>query len=75
MANRKPQITTRPYNRSHGKAPQGNGGWAFQRSTTEVAFDADLYGDILFTKFGTLTECRKAAQAAMPDATWIAVLS
>lgn len=66
-------TTTRAYERSHGRKPRGEGGWGFQRSTTEVAFDGDRYGDVHFF-FGTYTEARKAAVEAMSDAAVVAVM-
>lgn len=58
------EFTTSPYERSHGKAPRGNGSWAFQRSTTRVAFAGDLYGEVEFYN-GTLTEAKKQARKNM----------
>lgn len=60
------QFTYAPYIRSHGKAPKGQGGWAFQATTSSTAFDAERYGDIRIY-FGTLTEAKAAARQAMSD--------
>ncbi len=66
-------TTTRAFTRSHGTNPRGQGGWGFQRSTTEQAFDADLFGDMEFFQ-GTFTEARRQAERTMTDATWLALL-
>lgn len=59
-------FTTSPYERSHGKRPQGTGSWAFQRTTTDVAFDGDLYGKIEFFT-GTLSEAKKQCKSFFAD--------
>lgn len=42
------EFTTSAYVRAHGKLPRGTGAWAFQRSRTLVAFDRDLFGEVVF---------------------------
>lgn len=67
------QFTTRAFQRSHGRRPSGRGTWGFQQSTTEVAFDADLRGDVLWAN-GTLAEAKRQVAALVPGGTLLAVL-
>jgi hypothetical protein len=69
----KTQTTTAAYWRTHGKAPRGRGGWAFQRSTTRTSYTEDRYGETEFFN-GTFTEASKQARAAMTDAEFSACL-
>ena len=39
----KPGIVTREYMASHGKAPKGNGNWAFRLEKTDRGKDGDLF--------------------------------
>ena len=66
-------TTTRAFTRSSGRSPRGYGSWGFQRSTTEAAYDGDLYGEMEFFQ-GTLTEARREAKRTMTNATWLALL-
>ena len=56
-----PEVSNRPYVQSHGKAPRGQGSWAFCPAWAE---DRGDYHD--FTRFfsGTYAEARKQAQQA-----------
>lgn len=56
--------TNRSYVRTTGRNPRGTGAWAFQASRTEVAFDADLFGEVVFAN-GTLTEARRQAATVL----------
>ena len=66
------QFTTRHYVRTHGKAPKGQGGWAFQATTHDTAFDSERYGPV-HTFYGTYTEAKSAARQSM-DAKTVAVM-
>jgi hypothetical protein len=68
-----PDITTKPYERSHGTTPRGTGRWAFQATRTWVAFDADLFGEVAFID-GTFTEAKAQAAEVFTDAETVAVL-
>ena len=46
-------TTTARYQRTHGKSPRGKGTWAFKRSTTRDAYDADGDGPSTFAPYGT----------------------
>jgi hypothetical protein len=54
-------LTTRAFERSNpGQTPKGRGGWLFQATRTSMAFDDDLFGEMVCFS-GTFTEARKAA--------------
>lgn len=57
-------FTERAYVRSHGKAPSRRvrGTWAFQATTSETAYDRDLFGDIFWSDSATLGEAKQAAR-------------
>ena len=59
------KLTTRPFERSHGKRPRGRGTWAFQASLSDVAFHDDLFDEIVFAN-GTLTEAFHIARQQFP---------
>lgn len=64
------EFTNRAFIRSHGKNPSGRGAWAFQESVSDMAFDRDLRGDIVWAPFGTLTEARAWVRATQPFGLW-----
>lgn len=66
-------ATTAAYQRTHGKGPRGYGTYAWQRSTSRTAYDADRYGDTDFFT-GTYTSTREQAQAAHSDAAYTACM-
>lgn len=68
-----PTFTTSPYRRTHGQAPRGTGGWAFQATSHDTAFPWETYGDV-YTWFGTFTEARKQARTHFKGEDKVAVL-
>jgi len=62
-------FTDRAFVRSHGRSPRGTGCWAFCRTTTQVAFEADLLGEVEFYS-GTLTEAKAALKADGGTGLW-----
>lgn len=69
----KTEFTPAAFARSHGHLPKGYGAWGFQESATQVAYDADLFGEQRFFT-GTLTTAKAAARAAFPAGCLLAVL-
>jgi len=67
------EFTNSDYERTHGKSPRGEGGWAFQRSSARTAFSRERYGEVEFF-YGTLTVARKQAKQTMSDSSFVAVL-
>jgi len=67
-------TTTARYQRTHGKSPRGKGTWAFKRSTTRDAYDADCYGPSTFAPYGTYTQARRWAESTHRDAPYTALL-
>ena len=55
------RVDTQRYVRSHGHQPKGTGGWMFLLILKKA--DGSWPKEVGFTKFGTLTEARKAALA------------
>ena len=74
---RKPTVTTRVFQRAHGKAPRGTGNWAFAPTATEDAYHADVNYVAMAFFYGTFSEARARAQwhFAEQGVALIAVLS
>ena len=66
------EVTTAPFERSHGRSPKGHGAWAFQATTHRTGFASELTGEVEFFT-GTFTEARAAARRFF-NAPLIAVL-
>lgn len=60
----KTKFTTRAFERSHGRKPSSStmGSWAFRASSSETAFESDLYGELVFVHMATLAEAKKSPQ-------------
>jgi hypothetical protein len=67
-------CTTRPFERSHGKAPRGFGHWAFAPSTTRDAFDHQVNHDAVEFFTGRFAEARAQAVAHFADAEFVAAM-
>lgn len=74
------EVTTAPFVRTHGKAPRGEGFWAFQASDTRVGFSQDLTGEV-FVVFGMYIWAKRQAcehfadtRFGRPPAEFVAVL-
>lgn len=66
-------FTDSAYIRSHGKRPPRTvGGWIFQQSTTEVAYDAHLVGEMVVVP-GVLNlgQAKKWVRANCPAGIWV----
>lgn len=61
------QVTARPYERAHGRAPRGRGSWAFAPATNWTAYDAEVDYDAVRFFNGTYTEARAAAVASFTE--------
>jgi len=55
------EVTTAPFERSHGRSPKGYGAWAFQATTHRTGYASELTGEVEFFS-GTFTEAAVAAQ-------------
>jgi hypothetical protein len=60
------EVTTAPFERSHGRSPKGHGAWAFQATTQRTGFASELTGEVEFFT-GTFTEARAAARRFFND--------
>lgn len=66
-----PEVTTRAYERTHGKQPAGSGSWAFQGSTTRSAFSADVTEPQFF--YGEYRDVVKQAREAFAEFAFVSV--
>jgi hypothetical protein len=64
-------LTHRAFERSHGKRARGRGTWAFQQTRSDLAFEHDRHGEIVWGPPGaTLTEARRALEAHGHTGLW-----
>lgn len=65
------ELTTRPYVRSHMRAPGRNqdGLWAVQQTSTDIALEAHRVGAVIFLP-GTLAEVRAELAARGHAGLW-----
>ncbi len=69
------KFTDAPYFRSHSKHPRGRGSWAFQETSTEYAYEANMIGDVWFAPGSLLlAQAKKAAREHFAGAEFVAVL-
>jgi hypothetical protein len=59
---RKPEVTTRAFERAHGKTPRGIGNWAFAPTTHHTAFHTEVDYNAAEWFYGTYSEARTRAQ-------------